>query len=169
MKLLMDHGNKSLFDHFQNQIKFWGIAPSFAFVAELETNGVVGRFNKTLKEQIINGRIYRNIQELRVAVAAFVELYNQHWLMEKLGFRPPTKPETTSATITLRKQHDSYLVSRKPGALQTWQILMEMENLTLLISPLWEMVKIVVEGKITAAVMRWFSFWYIFYCWIGSD
>jgi hypothetical protein len=30
----MDHGTQYLSDHFQNQIKFWGITPSFAFVAE---------------------------------------------------------------------------------------------------------------------------------------
>ena len=65
------------------------IAPSFTFVAEPETNGITERFNKRCKEQIINGRIYRNIYELRVAVAAFVELYNQHWLVEKLGFKSP--------------------------------------------------------------------------------
>ena len=36
-----------------------------AFVAEPQTNGVAERFNRTLKEQIIHGRIYRNIAELR--------------------------------------------------------------------------------------------------------
>ena len=51
-----------LSDHFTNQIKFWGIQPSYAFVAEPQTNGVAERFNRTLKEQI-NGRIYRNIAE----------------------------------------------------------------------------------------------------------
>ena len=85
----MDHGSQYLSDHFQNQIKFWGIAPSFAFVAQPQTNGVSERFNKTLKEQIIHGRIYRNIEELRAAVGAFVETYNRHWLMEKLGFKSP--------------------------------------------------------------------------------
>ena len=54
-----------LSDHFTNQIKFWGIQPSYAFVAEPQTNGVAERFNRTLKEQIIHGRIYRNIAELR--------------------------------------------------------------------------------------------------------
>jgi putative transposase len=29
-----DHGSAFMADHFQNQIKFWGMAPSFAFVAE---------------------------------------------------------------------------------------------------------------------------------------
>ena len=36
-----------------------GIQPSYAFVAEPQTNGVAERFNRTLKEQIIHGRIYR--------------------------------------------------------------------------------------------------------------
>lgn len=89
LTLRMDNGSQYLSDHFQNQIKFWGIAPSFAFVAQPETNGVAERFNKTLKEQIVYGRLYRNIEELRDAVGAFVEKYNRHWLVEKLGFKSP--------------------------------------------------------------------------------
>ena len=85
----MDNGSQYLSDHFLNQIKFWGIASSFAFVAQPETNGVAERFNKTLKEQIVYGRLYRNIKELRGAVGAFVEKYNRHWLVEKLGFKSP--------------------------------------------------------------------------------
>ena len=34
---LMDHGSQYLSDHFTNQIKFWGIQPSYAFVAEPQT------------------------------------------------------------------------------------------------------------------------------------
>ena len=48
-------------------------------------NGVAERFNRTLKEQIIHGRIYRNIAELRDAVRDFVELYNAQWIVEKNG------------------------------------------------------------------------------------
>jgi transposase InsO family protein len=87
--LRMDHGTQYLSDHFQNQIKFWGIAPSFAFVAEPQTNGVAERFFKTLKEQVIYGRNYRTIKEVREAVADFIERYNRFWLIEKLGFRSP--------------------------------------------------------------------------------
>ena len=53
--LRMDHGSQYLSDHFTNQIKFWGIQPSYAFVEQLQTNGVAERFNRTLKEQIIHG------------------------------------------------------------------------------------------------------------------
>jgi putative transposase len=89
LALRMDNGPQYLSDHFQNQIKFWGIAPSFAFVAEPETNGVAERFNRTLKEQVIYGRHYRNIEELRTAISDFMNRYNQYWLIEKLGFKSP--------------------------------------------------------------------------------
>ena len=54
-------------DHFTNQIKFWGIQPSYAGRRPrraVQSHAV---------EQII-GRIYRNIAELRDAVRDFVEL-----------------------------------------------------------------------------------------------
>jgi len=36
----MDHGSQYLSDSFQNQIKFWGMAPSFAFLEQPQTNGI---------------------------------------------------------------------------------------------------------------------------------
>ena len=89
LALRMDHGSQYTSDHFLNQIRFWGITPSFAFVAEPETNGVAERFNRTLKEQAIYGRIFRNLEEVREAVDAFVKRYNAHWRLEKLGFQTP--------------------------------------------------------------------------------
>jgi len=89
LALRMDHGTQYTADHFLNQIRFWGITPSFAFVAEPETNGVAERFNRTLKEQAIYGRIFRNLEEVREAVEAFVKRYNAHWRLEKLGFQTP--------------------------------------------------------------------------------
>jgi transposase InsO family protein len=89
LTLRMDHGTQYTADDFLNQVRFWGIAPSFAFVAEPQTNGVVERFNRTLKEQAIHGRVFRNLEEVRVAVTAFVDRYNRHWRLEKLGFMSP--------------------------------------------------------------------------------
>jgi len=89
LSLRMDHGSQYLSDHFQKQIRYWGITPSFGFVEEPETNGVAERFNRTLKEQAIHGRIFRTLEEVREAVGQFVENYNAHWRPEKLGFRTP--------------------------------------------------------------------------------
>ncbi len=89
LSLRMDHGSQYLSEHFQKQIRYWGITPSFGFVEEPETNGVAERFNRTLKEQAIHGRIFRNVEDVRQAVGQFVENYNAHWRPEKLGFRTP--------------------------------------------------------------------------------
>ncbi len=97
LALRMNHGTQYMADHFLNQVKFWGIAPSFAFVAEPQTNGVAERFNRTLKEQAIYGRVFRNIGEVRRAVAEFVERYNAHWRLEKLGFQTPQEARQAHA------------------------------------------------------------------------
>jgi transposase InsO family protein len=103
LSLRMDHGTQYLSDHFTNQIKFWGIHPSYSFVAEPQGNGVVERFNRTLKEQVIHGRIYRNLDELRDAVRQFVGRYNDQWLVEKNGFLSPNQArEKWNAVLSVR-------------------------------------------------------------------
>lgn len=59
LALRLDHGSQYLADHFLKQIRYWGIAPSFAFVAEPQTNGVAERFIRTMKEQAVYGRCSR--------------------------------------------------------------------------------------------------------------
>ena len=89
LALRMDHGSQYLSDHFLKQIRSWGIHPSFGFVEEPETTGVAERWNRTLKEQAIHGRIFQNLEAVRAAVADFVERYNQTWRLEKLGYHTP--------------------------------------------------------------------------------
>jgi transposase InsO family protein len=87
LKLRMDHGSQYTADDFLKQIEFWGIDKSFAFVAEPQTNEVAERFNRTLKEQAIHdGRIFRNLEDVRQVVTEFRDRYNRHWRLEKLGF-----------------------------------------------------------------------------------
>lgn len=91
LSLRMDHGTQYLADAFRDQVRWWGIEASYAFVEEPQTNGVAERFNRTLKEQAIHGRTFRNVEDLREAVRAFVERYNEHWLVEKMGFVSPRR------------------------------------------------------------------------------
>jgi transposase InsO family protein len=97
LALRFDHGTQYMSDHFLNQLKFWGIAPSPAFVAEPQTNGVAERFNRTLKEQAIHGRVFRNLEQVRRAVGEFVDRYNAHWRVEKLGFLSPREARQAHA------------------------------------------------------------------------
>jgi putative transposase len=89
LALRHDHGSNFMADAVQKQIRFCGMAPSHAFVAEPETNGVIERLFRTLKEQAIYGRIFQTSDAVRDAVRAFVARYNAEWLIEKTGHRSP--------------------------------------------------------------------------------
>lgn len=91
VELRHDHGSQYLTDHFQSNARFHGFTPSFALLGEPETNGVVERFHRTLKEQIIHGRSYKNLAQLRAATATFVHTYNHHWRLEKLRYQSPVE------------------------------------------------------------------------------
>ncbi len=71
----MDHGAQYLWDHFQNRLKPWGISPSFAFIEQPQTTGVAEGSIRTLKEQVIYGRVFQNLQEVREAVRHLVDPY----------------------------------------------------------------------------------------------
>jgi transposase InsO family protein len=48
LALRHDHGSAFMSDYFQRQVKAWGMTPSYAFVAQPETNGVIERLFRTL-------------------------------------------------------------------------------------------------------------------------
>jgi len=89
VKLRVDNGSQYTSNYFLEQIKHMGIEVSFGLVRQPETNGVVERFNRTLKEQVIKGRDFNTIEELRDVVKKFVEAYNKDWLLQKLGYQSP--------------------------------------------------------------------------------
>ena len=91
LRLRHDHGSQFMSDDFQNEIRFLGIVSSPAFVREPEGNGCIERFFKTLKEQLLWVRHFRSIPELVRALQDFRALYNQHWLIERLGFQSPAQ------------------------------------------------------------------------------
>ena len=102
LALRHDHGSNFMADVFQKQMRFWGVAPSYAFVAEPETNGCIERLFRTLKEQAVHGRIFQTIDDVREAVRAFVARYNAEWLIEKNGHRSPADMRTAWQQETLR-------------------------------------------------------------------
>lgn len=102
LALRHDHGSNFMAEHFQKQVRFWGIAPSYAFVGEPETNGVIERLFRTLKEQIVHGRVFQTIDEVRDAVREFVARYNAEWLIEKNGYLSPIDARAAWLDASLR-------------------------------------------------------------------
>ena len=97
VQLRHDHGSCFMAEDFQTQISAWGMTPSYAFVGQPETNGVIERFFRTLKEQVSHGRVFQTIEDVRDAVRTFVARYNAEWLIEKNGYLSPNDR---------RRQHD---------------------------------------------------------------
>jgi transposase InsO family protein len=91
LSLRHDHGSQYVSDHFQNEIKFFGITASPAFVREPEGNGCAERFIRTLKENLLWLRTFQTVEELRQALLEFKDIYNHQWIMERLGYRTPAQ------------------------------------------------------------------------------
>ena len=89
LMLRLDHGSANCSEYFRKEVSRLGVTLSYSYVQEPQTNGVVERFNRTLKEQVIYGRIFRNLDELRHAVLEFRGRYNRSWRLMKLGYKSP--------------------------------------------------------------------------------
>jgi transposase InsO family protein len=62
-----------------------------SFVRQPEGNGCIERFFRTLKEQLLWLRRFRNLDELRDALTEFRQRYNEHWILERLQYRTPAQ------------------------------------------------------------------------------
>ena len=82
--------------HFTGSLAWLGIADSPAFLGEPETNGCAERWIRTLKEQCLWVQLYDTIDELRQAVAGFVDRYNSSWLIQRHGHRTPKEAYQTA-------------------------------------------------------------------------
>ena len=86
-----DHGSAYLSDDFQAELAFLGMASSPSFVREPEGNGVAERFIRTLKENLLWVRHFATVVELVEALQEFQRRYNEQWLIERHGYRPPAQ------------------------------------------------------------------------------
>lgn len=91
LKMRHDHGSQYVSRDFQAELKLLGIESSPSFVRAPEGNGCIERFFRTLKEQVLWLKTYKNVEELRLALLAWVKVYNENWLIEKHGHRAPSK------------------------------------------------------------------------------
>jgi putative transposase len=89
LKLRHDHGSQFVADDYQTELDFLAIESSPAFVREPEGNGCVERFIRTLKENLLWGRRFATIDELRQALHAFKDTYNRTWIVERHGYQTP--------------------------------------------------------------------------------
>lgn len=91
VRLRHDHGSVYMSGDFQKEIRFVGLESSPSFVRQPEGNGCIERFFRTLKEQLLWVRHFRDLAELREALVEFRQRYNEHWILERLQYRTPAQ------------------------------------------------------------------------------
>jgi transposase InsO family protein len=60
-------------------------------VREPEGNGCAERFIRVLKENLLWIRRFDTVEELRLALIAFRQTYNQSWIIERHGYKTPAQ------------------------------------------------------------------------------
>lgn len=98
LRLRHDHGSQYVSHDFQAEIRFLGIESSPAFVREPEGHGCAERFIRTLKENLLWVRHFATVEELRLALQAFKDLYNQTWIIERHGYKTPAQVRANQIT-----------------------------------------------------------------------
>ncbi len=86
-----DWGSQYTANTFVNEIKCWGFTDTPAFIGEPECNGCAKRFMRTLKEQCLYLDQFRDLEEARQIIGAFIARYNAEWIVERLGYRTPAQ------------------------------------------------------------------------------
>lgn len=89
LKIRHDHGSQYMSRDFQTELRFLGAGSSPAFVRAPEGNGCAERFIRTLKENLLWVRWFETIEDLRNALLEFQRTYNEQWIIERHGHRPP--------------------------------------------------------------------------------
>lgn len=73
-----------------------GIQPSMSRIGNPYDNARAESFIKTLKQEEVDGRDYRDLDHARASIAAFIEvIYNRQRLHSALAYRPPIEFETS--------------------------------------------------------------------------
>lgn len=91
LRLRHDHGSVYMSESFRSELRFLGITPSPSFVRQPEGNGCIERFFRTLKEQLLWVRRFRDLDELREALREFQRRYNTNWILQRHQYRTPSQ------------------------------------------------------------------------------
>jgi len=87
--LRTDHGSQYDSHGLQRKRKFLGLQYARAFVRSPQSNGITERFHRTLDDQAPDLYEFESLEDARKIIGQFIQEYNQHWLIHRLGLTSP--------------------------------------------------------------------------------
>jgi putative transposase len=92
-----DRGVQYAHAEYVRTLRNHGVIPSVSRLGRSCDNGNCERFFRTLKQEEINTKEYKDLEDLRLHIAEFIErYYNQKQLHSALGYLPPAEFERTT-------------------------------------------------------------------------
>ena len=94
-----DRGVQYAHAKYLRTLRKHGVIPSVSRLGRPYDNGNCERFFRTLKQEEINTKEYKDLEDLRLHVAEFIDrYYNQKRLHSALGYLPPAEFERITAS-----------------------------------------------------------------------
>jgi putative transposase len=101
-----DRGVQYACGEYAAMLETYDIQPSMSRVGNPYDNAKAESFMKTLKHEEVDGRSYRDLNQARAAIGAFIEdVYNRQRLHSALAYRPPTEFEANLQQLVSTAQH----------------------------------------------------------------
>jgi transposase InsO family protein len=95
LHLMSDNGSQPTSEKFMKACSLLGIHQAFTSYNNPKGNADTERVMRTLKEELVWLREWRDAYELATAIRHWIETYNQTWLHSALGYRTPNQAEET--------------------------------------------------------------------------
>jgi putative transposase len=94
-----DRGVQYAHAEYLRTLRNHGVIPSVSRLGRPYDNGNCERFFRTLKQEEINTKEYKDLEDLRLHIGEFIEsYYNQKRLHSALGYLPPAEFERTTVS-----------------------------------------------------------------------
>jgi putative transposase len=100
-----DRGVQYACGEYASVLEAHDIQPSMSRVGNPYDNAKAESFMKTLKQEEVDGRDYRNLNQARDAIGAFIEgVYNRRRLHSALAYQPPVEFEKNTRDLAAAAQ-----------------------------------------------------------------